>query len=286
MLERAARFSLARRGVESKMIATSLGRSHVFSARGTGKFPPIVFLHGFGSAAAPFAPVFLRMLDATREVFAPELPGHGLSDMPTAELTTTALKKVTEEILDALVPEPFVLVGNSMGGALSTMYAIDHPDRVSALVLLSPAAARVPEEDLAEMKRAFDLKSSADVKKFASRVYHRVPWFLPAIANEVRKELTKPELLALLEQVRVEDAPSPEELARLTMPVLFAWGKSERLLPKSALEYFRANLPPHARVIEPANWGHCAHVDDPKGLARTIRWFLDDVLATASAPTP
>jgi pimeloyl-ACP methyl ester carboxylesterase len=266
-------------------VPTSLGPSHVLSARGFGAHPPIVFLHGFGSAAAPFAPVFMRMRRHARHVFAPELPAHGLSGPAHGDLTTGALREATRQLFEHLVPqEPFVLVGNSMGGALSLMYAIDRPQRVSALVLLSPAAARVPDQDWQAVREHFQLRTDEDVRRFAARVYHEVPWFLPyfpLLVRDLRRELTRPELTKLLDQVKVEDAPSAEELARLTMPILLAWGRSDRLLPQSALAWFKEHLPPHTKVIEPTGWGHCPHIDDPQGLVRELRSFLDTSLGSS-----
>jgi pimeloyl-ACP methyl ester carboxylesterase len=281
MLQRAARLSLRFRGVRSETVATSLGPSHVLSAEGTGPHPPIVFLHGFGSAAAPYAPVFMRMRERTRHVYAPELPAHGLSGPAHRDLTTASLRVAAGELFDRLVPEPFVLVGNSMGGALSLMYAIDRPERVRALVLLSPAAARVPSEDWEELRSYFVLDTDSDVREFAQRVYHRVPWFLPyfpPLLRDLRHELTRPELQKLLDQVDVEDAPTAEELATLRMPILLVWGRSDRLLPRSAREWFREKLPPHTCILEPEGWGHCPHIDDPAGLARELSRFMDEVL--------
>jgi pimeloyl-ACP methyl ester carboxylesterase len=281
MLQRAARFSLRFRGVRSETIPTSLGPSHVLSAQGTGTHPPIVFLHGFGSAAAPYAPVFMRMRSRTKHVYAPELPAHGLSGPAHKDLTTDALRIAAGELFDKLVPEPFVLVGNSMGGALALMYAIQRPERVRALVLLSPAAARVPDKDWQQVRSYFVLDTDRDVHRFAERVYHRVPWFLPyfpPLLRDLRHELTRPELQKLLDQVDVNDAPSAEQLARLTMPILLVWGRSDHLLPESALAWFRDHLPPHARILQPEGWGHCPHIDDPAGLARELSRFLDETL--------
>jgi pimeloyl-ACP methyl ester carboxylesterase len=65
----------------------------------------------------------------------------------------------------------------------------------------------------------------------------------------------------------------PESLSALEMPILLLWGQSERLLPPSALAYFRRHLPPHAIIEEPAGFGHSPHVDDPVRLGERLLAF-------------
>lgn len=46
---------------------------------------------------------------------------------------------VMTEALDALLPEPAIVCGNSLGGAVALHYALARPEKVLGLVLLSPA---------------------------------------------------------------------------------------------------------------------------------------------------
>jgi pimeloyl-ACP methyl ester carboxylesterase len=57
---------------------------------------------------------------------------------------------------------------------------------------------------------------------------------------------------------------------------MFVWGRSERILPPSALAYFRAHLPAHVEILEPEGFGHCPHLDNPKRLARAITEFASE----------
>ena len=58
------------------------------------------------------------------------------------------------------------------------------------------------------------------------------------------------------------------------MPLLFLWGRSEKLLPASALRYFRAHLPAHAVIEEPVGFGHTPQLEVPGRLAERVLAFL------------
>jgi pimeloyl-ACP methyl ester carboxylesterase len=60
------------------------------------------------------------------------------------------------------------------------------------------------------------------------------------------------------------------------MPILFLWGRSEKLLPPSALRYFRDHLPAHAIVEEPHGFGHTPQLEEPARLAARILAFVKD----------
>src|SRR5574337_848799 len=116
---------LVRRDVASSLVATPLGRVHVYDAPGRGSAPTIVLLHGPCATAGSYAGMIARMRRRARRVIAPDFPGHGRSDEPIGELTPDRLFDTMTGLLDRLLgDEPCVLVGNSLGGAVAVEYAI------------------------------------------------------------------------------------------------------------------------------------------------------------------
>ena len=67
------------------------------------------------------------------------------------------------------------------------------------------------------------------------------------------------------------------------MPTLLVWGRAERILPASGLAFFRAHLPPHARIEEPERCGHSPHLDRPAWLARTLVDFATAATGAGAA---
>jgi pimeloyl-ACP methyl ester carboxylesterase len=271
--DRLARYVLNRRGFESRWIDTGGARVHVYDAPGSGDLPTTVVLHGMGSAASTFGAVMARLRRDARRVIAPEMPAHGFSGVPRGRLTLELIYGALRAALDRIVDEPFVFVGNSLGGALALSYALERPERLSSLVLVSPAGARMQDHEWRALLAAFRIHSTEDARRFFAKLYHRQPWFVPLIAREFRGMLSRPEWRDLLDALSPDSALTPEQLARLRVPTLLLWGRSERLLPASSLAYFRSHLPGHAVIEEPEGFGHCPHLDDPGRVAERVVLF-------------
>lgn len=96
---------------------------------------PLVFLGSLGSTVKMWLPQ-LDHFAATRTVTAIDLPGHGNSDT----IAEPTLAELADAVLATLQAEKVDLVGLSLGGAIAQRIALDHPDRVDHLVLVSTAA--------------------------------------------------------------------------------------------------------------------------------------------------
>lgn len=178
--------------------------------------------------------------------------------------------------LDQLLDEPVVLVGNSLGGATALRYAHVRPQRVRGLYLTSPGGAPFAVDEAERVQQVFAMRTPADARAFLDLVYHRPRLLSPVVARFVLPRARAPAVADLLRTLRDEHA-GPTELAALAMPVTLLWGRADRLLPASALAYFRAHLPAHASIVEPDDLGHCPHLDDPRRLARLIAAFAEAV---------
>jgi pimeloyl-ACP methyl ester carboxylesterase len=282
-VEHGARFVLNRSGFESRAVPTAAGRLHAFDARGTGTLPTTVVLHGLGSTATSFGPLLTRIRPHARRVVALDLPGHGFSETPSERLTPAGLFGAVREALDSLVEEPMVLVGSSLGGALALRYALERPERLVGLALVSPAAARTSPREWDDLLGTFKIDSTAEARRLLARLYHRTPWFLPVLARGVRDVMNRAAIRDVVGAATLDDLPAPQALRALAMPILLLWGQSERLLPPSSLAYFRRHLPGHAVIEEPAGFGHCPHFDDPARLAVRLVEFERAASAAAEA---
>jgi pimeloyl-ACP methyl ester carboxylesterase len=273
LAERVARVALRRRGFGTRVVDLGDAGVHVYEAQGHGSLPPLVVLHGIGSAAAAFARVLAGLQRHASRVIAPEMPGHGFSPPPFGVMTPDRLVDTMTRALDRLVPEPAILCGNSLGGAVALNYALARPEKVQGLVLLSPAGLRLPASDLEALRRTFLFETDLDTRRFLERLYHRRPILLPLLAREVRANMSRPVVRHLLQTVTPNHGIEPSELRKLSVPTLFVWGASERILPSVLLEGFRAHLPEHAEIEHPEGVGHCPHLDAPaRTVARIVRF--------------
>jgi pimeloyl-ACP methyl ester carboxylesterase len=144
-------------------------------------------------------------------------------------------------------------------------------------VLVSPAGARIAEHELREIVTAFDIKNRAEARRLLDRIYHRPPWFVALFAHEFPDLMSRPAVRDILEHATVESTPGPDQLAKLTMPILLLWGRSEKLLPRSALAYFREAMPKHAIIEEPIDLGHAPQIEAPERVADRVLAFVREV---------
>ncbi|BAN26952.1 acetoin dehydrogenase dihydrolipoyllysine-residue acetyltransferase subunit [Caballeronia insecticola] len=98
----------------------------------------VLFIHGFGGDLDNW----LFNLDALAEkhrVFALDLPGHGQSTPKVPGTTLAALAGFVAKFMDAVQLDKAHLVGHSMGGGIAAQLAVDQPERVQSVALISPA---------------------------------------------------------------------------------------------------------------------------------------------------
>jgi pimeloyl-ACP methyl ester carboxylesterase len=100
-----------------------------------GDGPPLVLLHGGMQFAATWIRVIPALM-ATHRVIAPDLPGHGASEVPDGRLDADRVLAWLDELIERSCPSPPALVGHTLGGAISARYAIGHGERISLLVLV------------------------------------------------------------------------------------------------------------------------------------------------------
>lgn len=282
-----ARLSLRARGLASSTVRVRGLDLHVYEGAGRGRLPTVVMLHGLGAGGASFGPMVTALRPHVRRVILPELPGHGFSAHPDdgGDITADLLLDAISDALDGLLDEPAIVLGNSLGGAVALGYALRRPERVRGLMLVSPAGAKMEADEWRELVSAFDLTTTAEARRFLERVYHRPPWFLALFAHEFPDVLKKPAVRQILASVTPEHSPTPDELALLSMPILLLWGRSERLLPASALAWFRQHLPPQTVIEEPAGFGHAPQLEQPERLAARVVAFARDCVGSGGVST-
>jgi pimeloyl-ACP methyl ester carboxylesterase len=275
--DRLALFVLRRMGFRRRFVETNVGRMHTLLGDGGGRLPKMVLLHGFSSAGVHYLPLIRRLQPVVQGLCCPDLAGHGFSSTPERGLDAETLRTSLFETLDAVIDEPVVLLGNSMGGLAAIHYARERPDRVRGLILLSPGGAMMETHEIEELGRTFEVHTHREALEFVDRLLARPSPIRTLMALGIRASFGKPALQQLIQSIRQEDLLTPEDLGSLTMPSLLMWGKDERILPHSSFAFFRDHLPDHIKVIEPEGFGHSPFLDDPDRLFHIVLGFLADI---------
>lgn len=132
----------ARRGANDvRIVPTALSGS--IAARVIGRGPAVLLVHGVTDNLRTWHR-FQDVLAGDAETHAVDLPGHGLSDIPTRPLDLHTQAEAVIGYLDAHGIDRCVVVGNSMGGGVALGMANLAPERVSSVVLLGSLGTAFP----------------------------------------------------------------------------------------------------------------------------------------------
>ncbi|WP_170390795.1 alpha/beta fold hydrolase [Ruegeria arenilitoris] len=121
------------------------GGSIHYVEQGDPEKPTVVLIHGLTGQLQHFTYAMTDLLADDFHVIAVDRPGCGYSTRDHARLATLPEQaRMVHEFLEAKGVSQAILVGHSLGGAVSLAMALDNPERVRALALLAPLTHRVP----------------------------------------------------------------------------------------------------------------------------------------------
>jgi len=246
-----------------------------------GHGPTIVLLHGAGGSPQQWLPT-ARLLAREHHVVLVELPGHGLSPMPEP-VTLERAAEALDLALAAESKEPVVLVGHGVGGLVAATEALEHPERVRALVLVETALKpQVREEERGERLESIDL----DYHRLLRRIYKGLARD-SAQAVKLYVEAGKMDPVMIKPWLRLELFADVSLRMRHLLPPLLAvfgdhsWPKEREWgATAQALGYDQA---PHVKPARIEGSGHFIMLDHPRELARIIERFAQDAGRAAVA---
>lgn len=284
-------------GMEEKTITAALHTVHYLDS-GAPSQPapsnpgatPLVLLHGIFAEKDHWVD-FARPLTGQYRVVAPDFPGFGestrLDDQPYDYAAHT---QRLGALLDALGIEKAHLAGNSMGGTIAALFALQHPERVASVAFIgAPHGIRSPKPSTMDRRidagqRPLVAHDAAAFRAMMDLVFERHP-FLPY------------PILHATEQAALGNAPSNTRLwdAQLkdryllqqrlgdlqNHPVLALWGDSDRVFDRSGLSPLQKLLP-QAQLEALPGIGHLPMMEAPADTAQRYARFLEG-LAPPSA---
>ncbi|MFL5359015.1 alpha/beta fold hydrolase [Archangium sp.] len=234
----------------------------------------VLCLPGLGASGRSFAPMHPLASEYRLLLWTPTLQ---------TPLTHTPLQwnLASLEQPDAGLPERFALVGSSFGSLISIAFALAHPERVKALVLVSPVASvrRVRRwalvlSTLVRMPKPFAYLFAPTVARVLGG--RRLP---PEGRAEIVREARRLSPLELLRRLQdILSANYLEELERLRVPTLIIQGGRDLLVPHSYARDVAARIPGSRLELirEASHLPYMSHTD-------AFNAFVGDFLAQHEA---
>ena len=273
-------------------------RTHVFEAGPRDDETPLLFVHGGGAFGAFLAPLMAQFDDS--RMIGLDRPGYGLSSnflYTEQNLRRTAID-VLEGVLDKLGIEQVDLVGHSMGGYVSVLFALSRPDRVRRLVLVGACAGfpgatpplplrlmTVPilRRILQRMAKPSEAGVLDVAEVFGEReAIQNYPALIQAMVAETRNPKSSEAMLSEFsaffsvlgwhQSIRLRE----DELGAIRQPTLVVWGEHDPIgSPDDVRESIQAI--PNAR-LETIPTAHAPFLSTPERCAELVRSFRDKEL--------
>jgi pimeloyl-ACP methyl ester carboxylesterase len=256
---------------------------------GPGGGAPAILIHGLAASLHDWDFLMPELTAAGYHSYALDLLGHGDSPKPDSRAYKTKwVYKHFEAWIDSLqLTEPIVVVGHSLGGYVSLRYAMRHPERVRAMVLVDPFYRL---DQLPIILRRTYRRPTLN----ALFVEWTPEWIFRGVVNITNTILGQSggSEMTLPEQVRIQTAVDykrtapgafniPNTVRDLSLSLslvptrtLVLWGdRDQTLAPASFPPLIRAL--PHARG-QSLPGGHVAHQSNPVEFNRLVLEFLKD----------
>jgi pimeloyl-ACP methyl ester carboxylesterase len=296
--------------VESRWIELD-GPVHYAVWDGPADGPTFVLVHGLGGSHANWLSVAPALARRGR-VLVPDLAGFGRTPQAGRRSTIGANRRLLHRFLSATGAAPAILVGNSMGGAISAIEAADEPESVAGLILVDAAIPRglnvaidptvaavfatylvpgVGERFMRRRQRALGPEGLvAETMKMCCVDPGRIdPAVIQAQIGIARERADMPWAnKAFLEAARslLRRLAGRERflatLHRISCPTLMIQGDEDRLVPVAAARAVAATRPEWTlQVME--NIGHVPQLEDPERWLAAVEVWLEGAGGAAVA---
>ena len=247
---------------------TAAGLHYFLHEGGSILNPSLVLIHGAGGDHLSWPPE-VRRLPGYR-VLTLDLPGHGKTEGPGRQSVQDYAHDVAE-FLDAMGLSRAVFVGHAMGGAIALSLALDYPDRVVGIGLISagpslPIPSSVIENAASPSTLPLAIKSLQEMS-----LGSQTPENLKAVIFKHLAE-TRPTLL-LNDLLACDRFDLTDRLNAIRTSVLVVCGTDDKLTPIRFSEILSRQIPGAAlQTVEGA--GHMLVLEQPSRLAKLISVFM------------
>lgn len=236
-----------------------------------GEGHTLLLLHGLFGALSNWEPV-LSYFSKQYRLLIPLMPVY---DMPILSSNVDNLSKFVHDFVSYKKLDNITLMGNSLGGHVALVYALDHPEKIHSMMLTgssglyenSMGGSFPRREDYNYIKERieytfYDPKTAS--KELVDEVF--------SIINDRGKVLR---ILSMAKSAIRHNLK--EELQNIKKPVCLIWGKDDRITPPEVAEEFHKLLPQSE-----LNWidqcGHAPMMERPAEFNLILNQFLKKVI--------
>lgn len=246
----------------------------------------IVLLHGFASSTYTWEDLAPYLQAEGYHVWSLDMKGFGWSDKPRdARYDPLTLMEDVNKWMDAMGLRNVTLVGNSLGGAVTVLMALEHPDRIKKMVLIDSAGYPMKPPLIVRMARV--PLSGSFMKLFFGRWIVR--WNLKEVFYH-KDRVTEEKVNAYYDRMRTENALDAQiavarsvnfdlfdqyikRVPQITSDALIIWGENDAWIPLEIGYKFKKDLVTATMIVIP----ECGHMPQEEYPIKTAQYILDFV---------
>ena len=235
-------------------------RTHVRRSLRSPSRTPVLLVHGLAVSHRYLTPLAVA-LAGSHPVYAPDLPGFGLSARPAQAYDVPRHADHLAALLAAYRLPPVCVLGHSFGAEVAAALAVRHRHAVRALVLAGP-----PSDPQARSR-------TGQLRRLLLDLTREAPWQAPILVRDIADARPWRVWATLSHSVRnrIED-----ELPRLTVPTLLLTGTRDPIVPPP-WRARAADLLPRARTVSVPGAAHNVASTAARQVADAVRALLDDL---------
>lgn len=195
-----------------------------------GKGEPLLLLHGGLGQIEMFGPV-LAVLSESRQVIGVDLQGHGRTALGDREISPIDMGDDMAVLVKKLGYEKVDVLGYSLGGGVGFRLAVQHPQMVRRLVLVSVGYAQdgfypemLPLQAKLDAGKAESMKDTPMYRSYVAVAPH--PEDFPRLLDRMGEYMRKP-------------YDWSTEVSKLTMPVMLVFGDGDMFRPEHIVKFYQ-----------------------------------------------
>jgi pimeloyl-ACP methyl ester carboxylesterase len=204
------------------------GVNYYYACYGTGE--PLLLLHGGLGQIEMFGPN-LTKLAQSRQVIGVDLQGHSRTALGERELSLVDMGNDMAGVLKKLGYDKVDVLGYSMGGGVAFQFAVQHPEMVRRLVLVSTPFSQdgfypemLPQQAAIGAAMAEQMNETPMYKSYAAIAPH--PEEFPKLLDQMGAYMRKP-------------YDWSKDVKELTMPVMLIYGDSDMFRPEHIVKFYQ-----------------------------------------------
>ena len=232
-----------------------------------GSGEPVVLIHGLFGTMGNFGPL-MQAIKGSYHLTVPVLP---IYDLPSRELSMQALMDHVSAFLDKMNWERVHVVGNSLGGHIGLLLALDQPERVHTLTLTGSSG--LFEHSLGS---SFPRRQDYEfVKSVAERTFYEPTLATKEMVDEIFDIINTPAkgINIIVTAKSAMRHNLEHELHRIKVPTLLIWGQQDAITPPFVGEEFHQKIPQSTlHLLDQC--GHAPMMEHPVAFAQLLEQFL------------